>query len=69
MAIPGIEAVGWTPEYAEDQVEKYVRATLLQIFEIAEGERIPTDTATRRMAEEHLAAAGDRPNADTGPTP
>jgi leucine dehydrogenase len=65
MAIPGIEAMGWTPEHAEEEVLKYVYETLLQIFEIAKGERIPTDSAARRMAEEHLAAAGDRPSIDT----
>lgn len=67
MAVPGIEAMGWTPEHAEEEVQEYVRETLLQIFEIAVGERIPTDTAARRMAEEHLAAAGDRPGTDIEP--
>ena len=69
MAIPGIEAIGWTPEHAENEVERYVHETLLQIFEIAERERIPTDTAARRMAEEHLATVGDRPGTDTDLTP
>ena len=68
MAIPGIEAMGWTPEHAEEEVEKYVRETLLQIFDIAKGEGISTDTAARRMAEEHLAAAGNRPSTDIDST-
>jgi glutamate dehydrogenase/leucine dehydrogenase len=58
MAIPGIEALGWTPQDAADKVERYVRETLLRIFAAATNEGITTDEAARRMAEENLAAAG-----------
>ena len=58
MAIPGIEALGWTPQDAADKVERYVRETLLRIFATATKEGITTDEAARRMAEGNLAAAG-----------
>jgi glutamate dehydrogenase/leucine dehydrogenase len=58
MAIPGIEALGWTPQDAADKIERYVRETLLRIFATATNQGITTDEAARRMAEENLAAAG-----------
>lgn len=59
MAIPGIEAMGWTPDRAEAEVERYVRGALLQVLATAAKDGITSDEAARRMAEQNLAAAGD----------
>jgi len=55
MAIPGIENLGWSPAEAEEKVVKSVRYTLARIVEMAEAERITTDEAAHRIAEEHLS--------------
>jgi leucine dehydrogenase len=60
MAIPGIESMGWTEQHARDQVCSYVRTTLLAIFDKAERSGSSTAAAAAVMAEQHLAAAGDR---------
>lgn len=60
MAIPGIESMGWTVQYARDQVRSYVRRTLLAIFDKAERSGLSTAAAATVMAEQHLATAGDR---------
>jgi leucine dehydrogenase len=58
MAIPGIEIQGWSHQEANRRVAESVRYALTRIFEIAKAERITTDEAARRIAEEHLSAAG-----------
>ncbi len=55
MAITGIEAMGWSPAYAEEQV-MHVRETLMKVFERAKAAGITTNAAARQMAEERLAA-------------
>lgn len=60
MAIPGIESMGWTAQHARDQVRSYVRTTLLAIFQNADRSGSSTAAAAAALAEEHLAAAGDR---------
>jgi leucine dehydrogenase len=57
MAIPGIENLGWSQAEAEEKVVKSVRYALQRIFEMAEAERITTDEAAHRIAEEHLSEA------------
>jgi leucine dehydrogenase len=55
LAITGIEVMGWSPSYAEEQVMR-VHETLRKVFERAKAAGITTDTAARQMAEERLAA-------------
>lgn len=55
MAMPGIEALGWTEEQAAEEVRNYVGRTLREVFETAATEQISTDAAARRMAEVRLA--------------
>ncbi len=55
MAMPGIEALGWTPQHATATVREYVGRTLREIFVMSAAEGITTDAAARRIAEAHLA--------------
>jgi leucine dehydrogenase len=57
MAMPGIEALGWTREQAAKEVKEYVGRTLREVIETAAAEQITTDAAARRMAEARLAEA------------
>jgi leucine dehydrogenase len=57
MAMPGIEALGWTREQAAKEVREYVGRTLRQVFETAASQQITTDAAARRIAETRLAEA------------
>jgi leucine dehydrogenase len=59
MAMPGMEAMGWTADHARRQVHDYVRRTLLAIFDEAERSGSSTAAAAVAMAEKNLAAAGD----------
>ena len=54
-----IELLGWEPARARRQVEE-IYDTLLDIFETARAEGIPTYAAADRLAEERLAAATPR---------
>jgi len=56
MAILGLETQGWTQERAEQEVVESVRRALRQIFEVAARERVTTEVAARRIAEERLSA-------------
>jgi len=56
MAILGLETQGWTQERAEKEVVESVRRALRQIFEVAATERVTTEVAARRIAEERLSA-------------
>jgi len=58
MAMPGIEALGWSVDEARQDVVDYVHGALTKIFDVADAEGITTDAAARRLAAEHLAAAG-----------
>ncbi len=58
MAIPGIEAEGWTLMEAEQRVIESVQRALRQIFSIAARENITTEAAARRIAEQHLSKGG-----------
>jgi leucine dehydrogenase len=55
MAITGMEAMGWSPAYAEEQVMR-VRETLRTVFVNAKARGITPEAAARRMAEERLEA-------------
>lgn len=54
MALPGIEAEGWTPQQAQENVIKSVRYALGRIFTMAREIGITTDEAALRIAKEHL---------------
>jgi glutamate dehydrogenase/leucine dehydrogenase len=56
MAIPGIESLGWSQAEAERRVAETIRGGLRQVFELADKERISSEAAARRIAEERLAA-------------
>jgi len=56
MAIIGMETQGWTQERAEKEVVESVRRALRQIFDMAAKERMTTDAAACRVAEERLSA-------------
>jgi len=56
MAILGLETQGWTQERAEKEVVESVRRALRQIFDMAARERVTTEVAARRIAEERLSA-------------
>ena len=58
MAGLAMETRGVAREKAEIEVVASVRSVLGRIFELAETEGITTGTAARRIAEEHLSAAG-----------
>jgi glutamate dehydrogenase/leucine dehydrogenase len=55
MAIPGIESLGWSQVEAEKRVAETIRGGLRRVFELADKERISTEAAARRIAEERLA--------------
>ena len=57
MAMPGIEALGWTREQAAKEVREYVGRTLREVFDNAASAQITTDAAARRIAEARLAEA------------
>jgi glutamate dehydrogenase/leucine dehydrogenase len=54
MGITGMEALGWTQDEAEKQVEAGVRDALRRILELADTDDISTEAAARRIAEKHL---------------
>jgi leucine dehydrogenase len=54
MAVPGIEALGWSQAQAEKEVVESVRRALRRVFELAAAEGITTEAAARRIAEERL---------------
>jgi glutamate dehydrogenase/leucine dehydrogenase len=56
MAVIGMETQGWTREEAEKEVVESVRLALRQIFEMAAKERMTTDAAACRIAEDRLSA-------------
>ncbi|HEY2798472.1 MAG TPA: Glu/Leu/Phe/Val dehydrogenase dimerization domain-containing protein [Thermoanaerobaculia bacterium] len=56
IAITGIEALGWSREKAEREVEG-IAGTLSGILDLADSEGITTEAAARRVAERHIAGA------------
>ncbi len=56
MAIPGMEALGWSQAQAEKEVVQSVQKALRQVFAVAAAEGITTEAAARRIAEERLQA-------------
>jgi leucine dehydrogenase len=57
MAVPGIEALGWSQADAEKQVIESVQTGLRNVFDLAAAEGISTEAAARRIAEERLRGA------------
>jgi glutamate dehydrogenase/leucine dehydrogenase len=57
IAITGIEALGWSREKAEREVEG-IAGTLSGILDLADREGITTDAAARRIAAQRIGAAG-----------
>jgi glutamate dehydrogenase/leucine dehydrogenase len=57
IAITGIEALGWSRERAQTQVEG-VADTLSRILDLAEADGITTDEAARRFAQTRLRSPG-----------
>jgi leucine dehydrogenase len=55
IAIIGMETRGWSRKEAEEKVTKTIKDNLLQVFELAETERVDTDEAARRLADRRLA--------------
>ena len=55
IAITGIEALGWTPETAQRAVLA-IGDTLSRVLDLSETDRITTDAAARRIAEDRLRA-------------
>ena len=55
IGIPGIEALGWPRERAEKEVTGSIKSALRRILEMSDSEKITTDLAARRLAEERLA--------------
>lgn len=60
MAVPGIEALGWSPAKAEREVAESVRGALRRVFDLAAAEGITTEAAAQRIAEERLRAGAQR---------
>jgi leucine dehydrogenase len=58
MGITGIEAMGWTRAQAEERVAESVRSALARILELSGAEDISTESAARRIAEQHLSSGG-----------
>jgi leucine dehydrogenase len=56
MGITGMEAMGWSHAQAEEQVTESVRSALTRIFTMAAVEKITTEAAARRIAEERLSS-------------
>jgi len=52
-----IEMLGWEPARTMDKIDA-IYSTLMAIFDVAAGDRIPTYQAADRLAEERLAQAG-----------
>lgn len=59
MAIMGLELDGWTNEKARENVRNAVRFALGKVFDLSAMEDITTDSAARRIAEEHMAGNRD----------
>ena len=57
IAITGIEALGWSREKAEREVEG-IAGTLSGILDLAERDGITTEAAARRIAAQRLGTAG-----------
>lgn len=55
IAALGIETRGWTPEATRSRIVAAVEDNLGEIFDMADGAGISTDTAARRLAERRLA--------------
>jgi len=55
IAIVGMETRGWSREEAEGKVIQSIKDNLSQVFELAETERVDTDEAARRLADQRLA--------------
>jgi leucine dehydrogenase len=54
LAVPGMEALGWSYAQAEREVVQNIQRALHQIFTTAAAEGITTEAAARRIAEERL---------------
>jgi leucine dehydrogenase len=54
IAIVGMETRGWSRDEAERKVTQTIKANLSQVFELAETERVDTDEAARRLADQRL---------------
>jgi leucine dehydrogenase len=62
LSLAGLETLGWTG----DELERRLRGigdTLRRVFAAADEAGISTDEAARRLAEDRIAAAGQRPAA------
>ena len=55
IAIVGMETRGWSREEAEGKVTQTIKDNLSQVFELAETEKVDTDEAARRLADQRLA--------------
>jgi leucine dehydrogenase len=55
IAIVGMETRGWSREEAEGKVTQTIQDNLSQVFELAETEKVDTDEAARRLADQRLA--------------
>ena len=55
IAIVGMETRGWSREEAKGKVTQTIKDNLSQIFELAENEKVDTDEAARRLADQRLA--------------
>jgi leucine dehydrogenase len=55
IAIVGMETRDWSREEAEGMVTQTIKDNLSQVFELAETERVDTDEAARRLADQRLA--------------
>lgn len=54
MAIPGIEALGWSQAEAEKDVVEGVQRALRRVLEVAAAEGITTEAAAHCISEERL---------------
>jgi len=54
MALLGRETLGWSHEEADARIAATVRATLAQIYALADAEDVPTDEAARIVADARL---------------
>lgn len=56
LAVTGIEALGWSPERADEEVRRRIVDTLREVFARAEAQDVTTEEAARRIARERIAA-------------
>lgn len=54
IALPGMEAMGWSRERAEKETVDRIQSALRRIFDMAASTGITTEAAARRLAEERL---------------